>query len=169
MNDVNNFNLYNENNDGSDQIQVENEAGLSIIKTESTILSSPSIPFVLNNVLLVLEIQKNLISVKQFCRDNHIYFEFHDLCFVIKDYSGNILHQGNLKDGLYSFTTTPSPSSPWALSSIRLSISCWHHRLGHVSVFVLNKSPSSSSILVDRNKIQYVSRLSNGKKPCLVV
>jgi len=64
MNDVNNFNLYNEDNDGSNQIQVENEAGLSIIKTESTILSSPSIPFVLNNVLLVLENQKNLISVQ---------------------------------------------------------------------------------------------------------
>lgn len=75
--------------------------------------------------------------------------------FVIKDYSGNILHQGNLKDGLYSFTTTPSQSSPWALSSIRLSISCWHHKSGHVSVFVLNKVPSSSSILVDKNKIQY--------------
>ena len=89
-NDANNLNLCNEDNDGFDQIQVENRAGLSIIKTGSTILYSLSKPFILNNVLLVPEIKKNLICAQQFCCDNHVYFEFHDLFFAIMDYLGNI-------------------------------------------------------------------------------
>jgi hypothetical protein len=76
-------------------------------KTRSSKLSTPSI-FVLNQVLLVPEIQKNLISMYQFCVDNEVYFEFHSYYFVVKDYLGKVLHRGHLNNGLYRFTNKSS-------------------------------------------------------------
>lgn len=41
--------------------------------------------FHLSNVLHVLSIRKNLMSVSQFARGNNMYFEFHPFYCLIKD------------------------------------------------------------------------------------
>jgi histone deacetylase 1/2 len=98
-NDLTNLNLKHDDYDGTDHIQVGNGAGLQITKTSSSILSSSSKSFVLQNLLPVLDITKNLLSVHQFCKDNNVYFEFHDYFFLIKNYLGNIIDKGPFNKG----------------------------------------------------------------------
>jgi hypothetical protein len=99
------LNLRSEDYTSSDQVLVGNGASLKISQIGSSILTPSKTPFVLKQLLLIPEIQKNLISVQQFCSDNLVFFEFHDRFFLIKDYSGKILHLGTFKDGLYSFSS----------------------------------------------------------------
>jgi hypothetical protein len=107
-NDANTLTLQKSDYAGADSVQVGNGQGLQISKTGTSKISTPSSTFVLNQVLLVPEIQKNLLSVHQFCVDNNVYFEFHSYYFLVKDYSGNVLHRGYLHDGLYQFTNKSS-------------------------------------------------------------
>ena len=122
-NEMANLNLRSENYDGSDQIHVGNGVGLKITKTSSSLLSTPSRSFILNQVLFVPQITKNLLSVYQFCRDNFVYCEFHKSFFLVKDYLGNILHQGQTKDGLYTFSAPLQTMQPSAYSAVRISLS----------------------------------------------
>ena len=49
-------------------------------------------------------ITKNLITVSQFAKNNHVYFEFHaNLCYVKHQETHQILLQVVIKDGLYVF------------------------------------------------------------------
>lgn len=75
-NDVANLNLKNDDNNGLDNVHVRNRQGLQISKTRTSQLSTRTSTFILNQVFLVREIQKNLIYVSQICIDNIIYFEF---------------------------------------------------------------------------------------------
>jgi len=69
-----NLNLWSEDYAGSDQVLVGNGAGLQISHIGSSILTPSKTPFVLKQLLLVLEIQKNIISVQQFCSYNLVFF-----------------------------------------------------------------------------------------------
>jgi len=73
-NNMANLNLRSEDFTGSDQILVGNGAGLQISQIGSSILTPSKTPFVLKQLLLVPEIQKNLIYVQQFCSDNLVFF-----------------------------------------------------------------------------------------------
>jgi len=84
-NDANILNLQKFDYAGADSVQVGNDQGLQISKTRTSKISTPSSTFVLNNVLLVPKIHKNLLSVHQFCVDNNVYFEFHSYYFLVKD------------------------------------------------------------------------------------
>jgi histone deacetylase 1/2 len=150
-NDIAHLSLQKSDYDGADHVQIGNGQGLQISKSGSSIIYTPSSTFVLNHVLLVPEIRKNLLSIHQFCVDNNVYFEFHSFYFLVKDYSGKVLHRGYLHDGLYQFTH--KSSLPQALSSVR---SEWHRRLGHASNPVLNKVLTSLSFPVEKNKTSHV-------------
>lgn len=137
---MNNIHLQNEDYGSQDHIQVANGAGLKIVQSGTSTLSSPSKSFVLNQILLVPDIQKNLLSVQRFCLDNNVFFEFHASFFLVKDYLGNILHRGPLSNGLYNFSASLARLQPQALSSVRVSANIWHRRLGHASLPVINKA-----------------------------
>ncbi|CAA0824703.1 Unknown protein, partial [Striga hermonthica] len=80
--DLANLNLASEYQ-GSEKVQVGNGKSLQISHIGKSIISSnehKSPQFVLNNLLFVPEITKNLMSVSQFSLDNHVYFEFHPHC-----------------------------------------------------------------------------------------
>ncbi|CAL0312026.1 unnamed protein product [Lupinus luteus] len=80
-------------------------------------LCHPNISLSLNNLLLVPTITKNLISVSQFAKDNHCFFEFHpNDCFVKSQDSKAILLHGSLTpEGLYAFKSLfPQTSSCYA-------------------------------------------------------
>ena len=136
-NNMDNLNLQSEDYTGSDHILVGNGAGLQISHIGSSIFTTSKTPFVLKQLLLVPEILKNLISVQQFCNDNLVFFEFHDHFFLIKDYSGKLLHRDTFKDGLYSFSNLSNIFSSHALTVVRESYQIWHNKLGYASFPVL--------------------------------
>ena len=116
-----------------------NGACLKITQSGTSTLSSPSKSFVLNQILLVPDIKKNLLSVHCFCQDNNVFFEFHASFFLVKDYLGNVLHWGPLRNDLYNFSVSFARLQPQALSSIQISATLWHRRLGHAFFPVINK------------------------------
>ena len=73
-NDVNNIHLQHEDYGSPDHIQVGNGAGLKIVQSGPSNLFSSSKSFVLNQILFVLDIQKNLLSIQCFCLDNNVFF-----------------------------------------------------------------------------------------------
>jgi histone deacetylase 1/2 len=93
---------------GHDQVMMGNGQGLSINSLGHSQFHSPSNPSVhlkLNDMLLVPDISKNLLSVSKFAKDNNVIFEFHPYyCYVKSQDSRQILLQGTVgADGLYQF------------------------------------------------------------------
>jgi hypothetical protein len=119
-----------------------NGASLKIIQSGTSTFSSSSKSFVLKQILCVPEIQKNLLFVHHFCLDNNVFFEFHVFFFLVKDYLGNILHQGPLSNGFYNFSASLAHLHPKGLSSIHVPANIWHCHLSHASFPVINKAIS---------------------------
>ena len=88
---------------GNDFVQLGNGSGMPIRDFGSAFLSSPtsSHSFQLHNLLHVPYVNKNLISVSQFARDNGVFFEFFvDHCFVKNQVTRETLPQE--KNSLWS-------------------------------------------------------------------
>jgi len=74
--------------------------------------------FTLSNVLCVPHITKPLLSVQNFCRDNHVYFEFHASIFYVKDLvTKEVLLSGQSHDGLYVLSESSATLVPQAFWS----------------------------------------------------
>ncbi|KAJ9567488.1 hypothetical protein OSB04_003454 [Centaurea solstitialis] len=118
---------------GDDNLHVGNGNALPILHIGSSRLYSPNKTFHLNNILHVPQIKKHLLSVQNFCKDNHVYFEFHATFFVVKDTSTHsTLLTGPSDGGLYSINLPTSQSLPKvAFSTTRTTTTTWHQRLGH--------------------------------------
>lgn len=84
-NDLSNLNIRADEYRGTDQIRVGNGQGLNILHTGLACLPTSNCNFSLQNLLHVPRIQKNLISVNQFTRDNQVFIEFHPHFFYVKD------------------------------------------------------------------------------------
>ncbi|GJZ17589.1 ribonuclease H-like domain-containing protein [Tanacetum coccineum] len=102
----------------------------------------------LNNVLITPHIVKNLISVRQFVRDNNCTIEFDAFGFSVKDFiTRRVLLRCDSTGDLYLVT---SPSSlPRALL---VSQHTWHQRLGHLGSEVLRRLVSSNFISCNKEK-----------------
>jgi histone deacetylase 1/2 len=112
--------------------------------------------FTLSNVLHVSHITKPLLFVQKFCRDNHVYFEFHASMFYVKGLvTKEVLLSGQSHDGLYVLSessTTSVPQTFWS-PCISATADLWHRRLGHPTPRIFN-------LLVFGNKIVCTSRRS---------
>ena len=62
---------------GTEQLQIGNGSGLYIHSTGSSSILSRSRPLKLQNILHVLDIKKNLLSIYRLTNDNYVYVEFH--------------------------------------------------------------------------------------------
>lgn len=105
--DLNNLNIGSKYK-GAERVQMRNGAGLIISNFGSSTLTTldkhSSHSFLLNNLLHVPNIIKNLMSVSQFAKDNDVFFEFHPtFCFVKDQTTHKILLQGALGNRLYKF------------------------------------------------------------------
>lgn len=70
-------------------------------------ISSIGFNSMLNNILFVPQIIKNLLSISQFTKDNNVVIEFNsDSCFVKDKLNHKILLRGNLTNGLYKLDLT---------------------------------------------------------------
>ena len=142
---------------GKDHVQVANGTGLSISHIGHSNLAGSSLR--LNNILHVPHIRQNLLSVYRLVSDNDVFVEFHRYFFCVKDKATRrILLHGRSQDGLYPIPySRASSSSRQACSSVKVTSSQWHQRLGHPSNNVVQTIvkhhdlpllPSPNSVLV---------------------
>ena len=89
------------------------------------------------------QIIKNLISVRKFTTDNHVYMEFDPFGFHVKDLlTGNIILRCDSTGDLYPLFSSVSPAPAFAA----LSTTTWHNRLGHPGAPILNSLKSNNVI-----------------------
>ncbi|GKF49212.1 ribonuclease H-like domain-containing protein, partial [Tanacetum coccineum] len=104
------------------------------------------------HTLVTPNIIKNLISVRQFTRDNNVSIDFDAYGFSVKDYQTHrLLLRYDSTDDLYPVTQQPSYTTIFSLLS--LSPTTWHRRLGHPSEDVLRRLESSRFISYNKTKL----------------
>ena len=81
--DLANLNVRANEYHGPDQIRVGNGTSLPIKHIGSTQFSTSTASFLLNNVLHVPQISKNLISVHKFTKDTNTSMDFRSSCFRV--------------------------------------------------------------------------------------
>ena len=117
------------------QLYVCNGQGLHNSSTGSSKFHTKSAHFKLNDILHVLSITKNLLSIHKFTLDNNVYVEFHpNFCMVKNIQTHQLLMKGEHKDGLYLLHFLQNSSS---YIEEKASPDTWHHRLGHPHFHVL--------------------------------
>lgn len=147
-NDFRNLSTHSEPYKGPDQIYVGDGSGFPVSHSGTSVLHSPSHSYILSDILVSPRLNQNLLSVSHFASDNSVFFEFHKSCFFVKDYLGNTLLRGTVKDGLYQFQSPPQPTPFKALSAISTSTLKWHQRLGHCSPPVLRLALNKMSLVI---------------------
>ncbi|GKV50619.1 hypothetical protein SLEP1_g57319 [Rubroshorea leprosula] len=126
--------LHSTPSSSSNFIQVGNGQLLPVTSHGNAFLFTSNSQFRLNNVLVAPHLTKNLVSVRQFTRDNNCSVNFDSFGFSIKDNkTKNVLLRWNSPDGLYSFSSGSFPSYP-AVYSVSHSPDVWHCRLGHPGI-----------------------------------
>jgi histone deacetylase 1/2 len=130
-------------------ITVGNGTTIPVTSRGHSVLPTPASNFILKNILVAPSIVRNLLSVRQFTRDNSCSFEFDAHGFSIKDLrTGHVTLRCNSDGDLY---TMPA-STPVAL--LAASSTLWHQRLGHpapATLAHLNKIHAVACNTVDRS------------------
>ena len=101
--DMNNLNIK-ANYMGNEKLMVGNGSKLTISHVRNSFLpcKNSSKPLLLNIILHVSHITKNLLSISQFTKDNNVLIEFyHDYCLIKDKASKKILVEEALRNGLY--------------------------------------------------------------------
>nr|GEX48100.1 ribonuclease H-like domain-containing protein [Tanacetum cinerariifolium] len=125
---------------------------IPVTHTGHSFLHTSSKPLHLNHILVTPHIIKNLISVRQFTRDNDVSIEFDAYGFSIKDYqTGRLLLRCDSTRDLYPITQQPSSQTPVVLLSF--SSTTWHTCLGHPGDNVLCRLESRNLISCRKSKL----------------
>ncbi|GJW08472.1 ribonuclease H-like domain-containing protein [Tanacetum coccineum] len=134
-------------------IHVGDGNSIPVTNTGHSIIPTFHRPLHLHNVLVTPNIIKNLISVRQFTRDNNCTIEFDAFGFSVKDFlTRHILLRCDSSGDLYP-VTKPS-TSPVAFVST--SSTTWHQRLGHPGDEVLRSLSSRHFISCHKDKSTHV-------------
>ena len=138
---------------GSDSVMVGNGSELPITHTGHANIFSPGSSLTLNNVLVVPDIKKNLLSVSQLTSDYPCYFQFDDHGFVIKDLrTHKVLASGSKEAGLY--VLRHAPVQVFFSNRFRVVDSTiWHGRLGHPQPRILNFLHHNKLISVNKKSV----------------
>ncbi|RVX08949.1 Retrovirus-related Pol polyprotein from transposon RE2 [Vitis vinifera] len=132
--------------DGTDEVIIRDGSGLPITHSGSLTLSFPNRKFQVEDTLCVPTINKNLISVHHFTKQNNVILEFHPTYFLVKDRrTGEILLQGPCENGVYHLPSSPA-ATPIAFVHECTSVAGWHQPLGHPSFKVVTRLISSFSL-----------------------
>ncbi|KAF5472656.1 hypothetical protein F2P56_009355 [Juglans regia] len=109
---------------GNDSVMVGNGNGLQISGIGQ--VSLPATDIKLNNVLIVPDIKKKLLSVSQLTREHNCYFIFYPWGFLLKDMrTKQVLLKGSMVDGLYPIQLRQSSNSPVGLLSTKVPSTLW--------------------------------------------
>lgn len=120
-------------------------------------LSTPSTSFFLHNVLHTPTLVTNLISVRQFTRDNNCSIEFGPHGFSVKDLSIEVvLMRCNSSSALYPISNAARIQTPHAFPVTTTSTHLCRQCLGHPGQHTL---PSLSSIFSIPSSNNHVNKL----------
>ncbi|KAJ3703988.1 hypothetical protein LUZ61_007693 [Rhynchospora tenuis] len=134
LNNLSNYMPYT----GADTLHIGNGMGMQITHIGSSLITVSNFSIALNDILLVPNFSRNLLSLSRLLLDNTLLIEFSSHSCLIKDRQTKIpLLQATLSNGLY-LLHFPSISSPQVYLGERVSADLWHARFGH---------PSSSTTL----------------------
>ncbi|RVW14595.1 Retrovirus-related Pol polyprotein from transposon RE2 [Vitis vinifera] len=140
--DLHNLSMHTPYN-GSDDIMIGDGSGLSITHIGSSFLHTPHNTFKLNNVLYVLAMKKNLISISQIFTSNNVSIEFLPTAFLVKDiHTGATFLKDNIKDDIYEW-----PSAYYCLDPSTSKIYVSMHVRFVESVFPFRHLSAPSSCL----------------------
>lgn len=132
---------------------VGNGDSLSITHVGTGYIGDKSCTVPLQNVLVVPEIKKSLLSVHQLTNDYPCYFVFRGSQFYLKDVKTNqILLSGTNSNGLYTFKEPQVPPVTALFSHRHRSADeqVWHRRLGHPNTQVLQHLRMNKFISVNK-------------------
>ncbi|GJU82591.1 ribonuclease H-like domain-containing protein [Tanacetum coccineum] len=146
-------------------ILVGDGSSIPVTNSDHSTLRSSTRPLHLYNVLITPNIIKNLVSVRQFTKDNKCSIEFDEFGFSVKDYrTRQLLIRCDSTGDLYPFR--PTTAQPTALISV--SPSTWHQRLGHPGNEVLCFLVSNNYISCNNSKSMTLCHACQlGKHVCL--
>lgn len=92
---------------------------------------------IIKNVLVVLELKKNLLLVSRFVNDNSCNFEFSNVDYVIKGrFNRNIMMKGNKRGTLYVLEEAHLKTL-FSNRNQDASEQVWHWRLRHLQSKVI--------------------------------
>jgi histone deacetylase 1/2 len=142
-------------------VTVGNGATIPVTHTATAAIPTPSSPLLLNNILITPSIVKNLVSVRQFTRDNHVSVEFDPSGFSIKDLpTQTVKLRCDSTGDLYPLRLPPhqalSASSP-------ASIELWHNRLGHPGSSTLHQVLENLHFQCNKSAKHYCHHCKLGK------
>lgn len=145
--DLNNLSLHQQYH-GGDEVMIADVSSMAITHTGSKILLSNPRNLLLDKVLCVPDVHKNLISVYRLCNTNNVSVEFFPASFQVKDLSTGVpLLQGKTREGLYEWSISKHQATAMFTSTRSLSsLAIWHSRLGHPHTSVLNTIISQFSL-----------------------
>ena len=124
---------------------VGNGHTLPITHIGETTLGIGSSSIHLKDVLLVLDIKKDLLSVSKLTTDYPLIFEFDGHGFVIKDRTPNkTVAKGSKRGGLYAFDR--GPTALFSHRFKRVTRDCWHYCLGHAHQRIIDHLHSRNFI-----------------------
>ncbi|OMO62605.1 Integrase, catalytic core [Corchorus capsularis] len=124
--------------DGPEKVMVGNGASIDISHSGSIVLKVDDKQIVLDNVLVVPDIKKNLISISQLTTDNPFNVEFSDIGFQIRDRrTGEVIATGKRVDDLYVLESSEKAKAFFSTRFRVVTRSVWHSRLGHPQVSVV--------------------------------
>ncbi|GJZ78725.1 ribonuclease H-like domain-containing protein [Tanacetum coccineum] len=124
-------------------VHVGDGNSIPVTNTRHSIIPSIHRPLYLHNVLVTLNIIKNLIYVRQFTRDNNCTIKFDAFAFSVMDFlTHHILLRCDSSSDLYPVT---KPSNI-PIAFVSTSSSTWHQHLGHPGDEVLRSLMSRHSI-----------------------
>ncbi|GKC34805.1 ribonuclease H-like domain-containing protein, partial [Tanacetum coccineum] len=134
-------------------VHVGDGNSILVTNTGHSIIPSLHRPLHLHNVLVTLNIIKNLIYVRQFTRDNNCTIEFDAFGFSVKYFlTRHILFRCDRSGDLYP-VTKPSTSSTAFLST---NASTWHQCIGHPGDEVLRSLVSRRFISCNKEKTPHL-------------
>ncbi|GJT12448.1 ribonuclease H-like domain-containing protein [Tanacetum coccineum] len=134
-------------------IHVGDGNSIPVTNTGHSIIPSGHRPLHLHNVLVTPNIIKNLISVRQFTRDDNCTIEFDTFGFSVKDFlTCHILLRCDNSGDLYQVTK----SSNLPATFVSTSSSTWHQRLGHPGDKVLRSLSSRHFISCNKEKSSHI-------------
>jgi hypothetical protein len=86
---------------GNDQVTIANGQGMYIRHIDQSKFQTASRTLVLRNILHAPSITRNLLLVRKFAIDNHVFFEFHPHFLLVKDLATRAtLIRGWCQDGI---------------------------------------------------------------------
>jgi hypothetical protein len=146
-------------------ITVGNGARIPVTSRGSSILKTDTSNFILNNILVTPSLVRNLLSIRQFTRDNSCSSEFDASGFSVKEpRTGRVILRCDSTGNLY---TIPSAVPAPAQALLAASTSLWHRRLVHPGLAIITSLRRNNLISCNKPDHSLCHACQLGKHVCL--